>query len=434
MQNLLIAIWRTCSLKPEFASVLSIDRILQIPYLFKQTNKQGALVDIQASQNQITSTQNPIPFKKTQKEVIATDNASSSKPISQGYSAPTQDSQPHKRPVVSEKFHGNTSWTDYYLHFEMCADLNGWGREEMAKHLAVSLRGNAQRILKNHLPQERTNYDSLVKKLEERFGTEGQFEMFKAKLLSTKKTQKETYQELAENIGDLVQKAYPSASADMIQSLTLDRFVEAITDHEVKIHVKTAKVKDVCEAAVRACKIDAIYAAEGMQTKPKRIVQSINVSESSSENQEQVRKSKNAKSKTQSEENQVSQPQTANNNLDTSLTALTKKIDEMNNRMKTLEDSRQNQSQNYSENQNFGPNNYRPRRYQGGPHRDGRSNYRPQYNTYDNGQNYQQNGDYRNSSYQNQNQNQNNVQNTAEKAKEAPAPRETTSSNNQENC
>ena len=310
-----------------------------------------------------------------------------------------------RREVVPEKFHGTTPWPDYHLHFEMCADLNNWGEEAKAKHLAVALRGNAQRILKNLLPKERSNYASLVQKLEERFGTEGQSEMFKAKLLNRKKSSKESYQELADNIGDLVQKAYPSASADMLNSLTLERFTEAITDHDVKIHIKTSKVSNVREAAVRACEIDAIYAAEGVPTKlnTKKVVQEINVAnaEQNSGNGSH-KKGPKEKAKGQAKVSQVSQPKSTE--LENALSALTQKLEEMNGRMKALENPRHNPP----ENQNFAPHYYEQRQFSNGPRRGGRGNFRPRYNRYQNNNanyNYAQNRESQNPNVVNQSSN-----------------------------
>ena len=59
-----------------------------------------------------------------------------------------------------------------------------------------------------------------------------------------------------------VMKAYSSTSQKIVNYVTLEEFIEATTDPEVNIHVKTHKHANVREAAVRACKIDIIYASE----------------------------------------------------------------------------------------------------------------------------------------------------------------------------
>jgi hypothetical protein len=49
-------------------------------------------------------------------------------------------------------FDGSTSWTNFKSHFEVCSELNEWSQNEKGMYLAISLRGNAQRVLGNPLP------------------------------------------------------------------------------------------------------------------------------------------------------------------------------------------------------------------------------------------------------------------------------------------
>lgn len=48
--------------------------------------------------------------------------------------------------VKPDRYDGTTSWPYYKVHFETCADVNGWNFELMARYLAVNLRGAAQQV------------------------------------------------------------------------------------------------------------------------------------------------------------------------------------------------------------------------------------------------------------------------------------------------
>ena len=85
-----------------------------------------------------------------------------------------------------------------------------------------------------------------------------------SKLLTKTKGSKESYQQLADNIETLVSKAYPTASGDMIKILTPQNCIDAIHDEELRTKIQLAKFKDVREAAMLACEIEAINQTEGV--------------------------------------------------------------------------------------------------------------------------------------------------------------------------
>ena len=111
-------------------------------------------------------------------------------PVFQPRSGPVQAVSSNRKTVSPDKFDGKTPLSNYLLHFEMCASLNGWTDREMANYLAVSLRGSAQGLLNSLHPAERDIYGCVVKALKDRFGTEGQTETFKAHLLSRTKAKR----------------------------------------------------------------------------------------------------------------------------------------------------------------------------------------------------------------------------------------------------
>ena len=278
----------------------------------------------------------------------------------------------------------------------MCADLNRWGEEDKARYLAISLRGQAQRMLGNLTSNERTNYQILVRKLDERFGTEGQSELFMSRLLSKTKGQKESYQELADNIGYLVTKSYPTASEDMIRILTLQNFTDAIPNHELRTRIKLEKFKNVREAVMLACEIEAINQAEGgtrFKTKRPAVQEVKVVSPEASKATPTKEKSEKKKQTQTSSVNQVKTDEVKE--INNALTNLTEKLTDMQNRMINLERTNHANS--------FRPS-YPDRRFQRQDHfqPNYQSNFRPRYNRFENEQQYRPGPNQNN---QNSNQN-----------------------------
>ena len=172
-----------------------------------------------------------------------------------------------RRTVIPDKYHGTSPLQEYLVHFELCADLNGWTVEEKAKFLGVSLRGAAQSLL---IPgRSGYSYREIVAALQERFGLEGQTEIFMAELQSLTKGSKESYQELADKITRLVARAYPTASYDTMRVLSVQAFIKALTNKELRMRIKLMKPSSIREAVIAAIEYEAIERAEQTGAPPR---------------------------------------------------------------------------------------------------------------------------------------------------------------------
>jgi hypothetical protein len=94
------------------------------------------------------------------------------------------------------------------VQFHMVAELNGWDKVAKALYLAGCLSKGARSVLNDLVHEDRYDFDKLDEALRERYGTEDQAELFKAKLRSRVKTKEESLQELAHDIRRLVRLAY----------------------------------------------------------------------------------------------------------------------------------------------------------------------------------------------------------------------------------
>jgi hypothetical protein len=170
-------------------------------------------------------------------------------------------------------YDGQTPYEDYEVQFHMLADLNGWTDEVKALYLAGCLSGSARSVLNDMDPKARYNYRKLNEALRERFGTDDQSELFKAKLRNRVKSKDETLQELAHDVRRLVRLAYPKAPARTHNDLTKDQFIEALGDGEVRWSVFQARPKNITEALKVAMELEAFKESE--KCRMRRSVRSI---------------------------------------------------------------------------------------------------------------------------------------------------------------
>ena len=77
-------------------------------------------------------------------------------------------------------YDGNTSWQDYLVQFDLLSDLNNWTEDVKALELASALRGQAQSILSDLLPEHRKSFPHLVESLTLRFEPDNQNEVYRA--------------------------------------------------------------------------------------------------------------------------------------------------------------------------------------------------------------------------------------------------------------
>ena len=87
-------------------------------------------------------------------------------------------------------------------------------------------------------PDGRRDYDTLIEKLKNRFGSVNRFEIFRTQLKSRTGNKGETIQELAQAIKKLVRQPYPGVNKDVIETLSLDNFIDAITYSDIRMRVR----------------------------------------------------------------------------------------------------------------------------------------------------------------------------------------------------
>ena len=77
------------------------------------------------------------------------------------------------------------------------------------------------------------------------------FEIYRTQLKSKVRNKGESIPELAQAIKKLVRQAYPGVNKDVIETLAIDNFVDALTDSDIRLRVRELSPKTLADAERR---------------------------------------------------------------------------------------------------------------------------------------------------------------------------------------
>ena len=157
-------------------------------------------------------------------------------------------------------YDGTGSWKDYSAHLEACASINGWTKQEKGLYLAVSLRGQAQGIFSN-LTSGTNDYDELVSALQERFLPPNQTDLYRVQFKERRQKPRENLSELAQDIRRLVNLAYPTAPADVKETLSKEKFIAPLHSSDIRMRTKQAENRPDFVAKLRFKPLSSVLRA-----------------------------------------------------------------------------------------------------------------------------------------------------------------------------
>ena len=97
--------------------------------------------------------------------------------------------------------------------------MNGCDYKSKSLYLANSLTGTARALLNELTAEQRRDYQSLVQKFSERYGSENRAEVIHSQLKSRVIGKGETTAQLAQAIRKLARQAYRRVSLDVVEAL-----------------------------------------------------------------------------------------------------------------------------------------------------------------------------------------------------------------------
>ena len=146
--------------------------------------------------------------------------------------------------------------------FEITSEINGWDYKSKSLYLAHCLTGVARALLNELTAEQRRDYQSLVQKLTERYGSENRAEVFRSQLKSRVKGKGETTAQLAQAIRKLTRQAYPRVSLDVVEALAVDHFVDALPEAQIRLRLREVGPSTLAEAEKIAVRMEANITAD----------------------------------------------------------------------------------------------------------------------------------------------------------------------------
>ena len=169
----------------------------------------------------------------------------------------------HKKPVATpDRYDGSSPWTSYQRHFELCAQINTWDECAKAHFLAVSLKGRAQQVLSNLAPWQLGDYATMVGVLKSRFDPEGREELYRIQLRNRRQGPKESLVEMAQDIRNMVDRAYGEMAEQSKDSLAKEYFLDALPEADIRTRVLQMRPASLQRAVQDAIELEAINRAE----------------------------------------------------------------------------------------------------------------------------------------------------------------------------
>ncbi|KAJ8911631.1 hypothetical protein NQ315_015172 [Exocentrus adspersus] len=130
-----------------------------------------------------------------------------------------------------------------------------------------ALRGEALEVLRT-IPEASPNYATLTSALERRYGDAHLQHVYRTQLRSSRQRFEETLQQYEADISRIVNLAYPTAPAEVIEQLSVSSFIEGLRDPEIDQLVRLSRHKSISEALVHALEIEAVKEASRAAINP----------------------------------------------------------------------------------------------------------------------------------------------------------------------
>ena len=148
------------------------------------------------------------------------------------------------------------------------ARVNEWDEASRLLWLEVRMIGKAQ-IAWRHISNEaKTHYDSAKAALRKRFEPDSRRELYAVEFQTRKRNRGEAWEELADSLRLLADKAFPDLEDRAKEQLSLDRYLTLLDKPELALAVKQKRPKDIDEAVSYTLEIESYM----MTTSPSRPV------------------------------------------------------------------------------------------------------------------------------------------------------------------
>lgn len=160
------------------------------------------------------------------------------------------------------RYNGETEWCAFQVQFQAWLRLNNYDGEDCRAMwcdiLGLALDGEAQLFYSGLSNADRTHYETLIHKLEQRYSGIGVVEVYRARLQNISKRQPdESLEKLRDSLWLMARKAYPALPREAQEQLATDALMRAV-DHDLRIQCTMKECKSLDEAVAVMQRYEAV--------------------------------------------------------------------------------------------------------------------------------------------------------------------------------
>ena len=159
--------------------------------------------------------------------------------------------------VLPETFDGTKNWDEWYFHFENVAAVNGWDDALKLKWLRVQLTGRAQKALHRLQEAARETYRATRTALKACFDPESRQTRYQAEFQTRRKKASEGWADFADDLKSLADKAYPSLQDEARERLSINAYLQELTQPQVAFSVRQKRPETLNDAVAATLEMES---------------------------------------------------------------------------------------------------------------------------------------------------------------------------------
>lgn len=174
----------------------------------------------------------------------------------------------HFRPppqIRPDPYTGEDEWDRYHSYFEDCAELAMWSEKEKLLYLATSLKQKA-RLFYDSLPaHEKRSYESLIVRLEHRFGSRRQQTRWLSIMQNRFRGKNESIASFGDDIRLNAQRAYQDLDSEAQERLALQHFFQNVSP-EMRCRLMDNNCRSIRDAVEVVERYEGVLGKSNMNT------------------------------------------------------------------------------------------------------------------------------------------------------------------------
>ena len=152
-------------------------------------------------------------------------------------------------------------------HFESVACVNEWDDATRLLWLEVRMTGKAQSAWRHLTNEAKACYDTAKAALRKRFEPDSRRELYAVEFQTWKRNRGEAWEELADTLRLLADRAFPDLQDKAKEQLSLDRYLASLDKPELALAVKQKRPKNIDEAVAYTLEMESYMRTTG-STRP----------------------------------------------------------------------------------------------------------------------------------------------------------------------